>query len=608
MTDMERVGKRIASLRRERGFTGEGLAERLNVSPQAVSKWENARCLPETAILPELAQALACSIDSLLLPRELFILEAVYTDGQTHIPVTRFVDDMVRGNRLNIYVNAQFVGEFPESDRLRLLTVKFQTPEGIFYSCAAQNENLTLDQESGRLTGDNGGAAESFRIIGAWYGNEKSFVSVMGKLEHYAYFKWDGIPVNHETFPSNPASDDTEYLTVVYLNREGIHAISCPENRTLYYGKNRTWLQLRDQSKCILKGIDRLSWGQGRDCPWAGALCAALEYMGEKYAYHQIMGMSGACYRVCFTDVWDYSCTDALVSFDFVTPLERAIGFSLRMVERLEKEGRRAERLAIMEDIRNGRPVLAINLRVAPEWGVITGYTEDGGRFLCRTYFDQEIFDELEREECQDQKGKREVFEENEGYLYSDFWPFLITHFGERSPGPEPMEILKASLGALVSSFQAEESRGYHQGKEAYEAWMDALSRECSFDLDNDRENALRRLDVNDSMLCQLVDARKAAERWLTENLPLVEGRRREELARMAQNCRAICDTISAFQDRVQSLSSCGIVSDTVRVRGVSTEELHREQIAVLEKALALDEESCHLAQSILSEQDEGAV
>ena len=46
MIDLERVGKRIAFLRKERKLTGEALAELLEVSPQAVSKWENARCLP----------------------------------------------------------------------------------------------------------------------------------------------------------------------------------------------------------------------------------------------------------------------------------------------------------------------------------------------------------------------------------------------------------------------------------------------------------------------------------------------------------------------------------------------------------------------------------
>ena len=37
----ESIGTRIARLRRARGFTQEELAERLSVTAQAVSKWEN---------------------------------------------------------------------------------------------------------------------------------------------------------------------------------------------------------------------------------------------------------------------------------------------------------------------------------------------------------------------------------------------------------------------------------------------------------------------------------------------------------------------------------------------------------------------------------------
>jgi transcriptional regulator with XRE-family HTH domain len=43
--DAEKIGKQIAALRKERGFTQEGLAETLGISPQAVSKWENGRAL-----------------------------------------------------------------------------------------------------------------------------------------------------------------------------------------------------------------------------------------------------------------------------------------------------------------------------------------------------------------------------------------------------------------------------------------------------------------------------------------------------------------------------------------------------------------------------------
>lgn len=628
MMELEKVARRIASLRRERGYTGEALAERLQVSPQAVSKWENARCLPETAILPALADALDCSIDSLLCPRELFILEAVYTDGQTQVSVTRYLDNLVRDNGLDIYVNTAFIGASMESDRLKVLTVKFQTPEGVGFAYALQNENLVLDRKSTGFAADR-----AFRIVGAYYGNEKEYSSAMQKMEHYEYFKWDSIPVNHEAFPSSTASDDTEYLTLIYLNAEGIHVISCPENDTIYYGNHGTQLLLRDRSQCILEDIKRLSWENGREgmeCPWAGALQASLAYMGEPYTYEQIMGMSGACYRICFVDVWDYSCTDALVTFDYATPLYEAIGYGFRVVERLEKQERKAERQAIMEDIRRSRPVLAINLRVAAEWGIITGYVDNGSRFLCRTYFDQEVFDALEGGDgqgqmdsqgqtiCREQgkaqaetdsqelptnqmsEDKKIVFEENKGYLFSDFWPFLILHFGEKGEPKPPAEILKTSLATLVASFQGEECRGYHQGKDAYRAWIDGLSREEDFRLADDRENVMRRLTVNDDMLGTLIDARFAAAAWLRENLSVIPQTGRECLAKIAENCQTIAEELSAFQHRIGYASGCEIAYNTIKAAGASTSALRKEQIALLERALVLEEESCRLAGLLL--------
>lgn len=81
--------------------------------------------------------------------------------------------------------------------------------------------------------------------------------------------------------------------------------------------------------------------------------------------------------------------------------------------------------------------MLAINLRVAPKWGIITGYVENGTRFLCRTYFDRAVFDALEQEDCQDPEKRRMVFEDNEGYLFSDNWPFLILHLWIRGLSEE---------------------------------------------------------------------------------------------------------------------------------------------------------------------------
>ena len=60
------LGKRIAMLRRQRGLKQEDLANALNVSPQAVSKWENDQTCPDISLLPRLAQLLGVSVDELL--------------------------------------------------------------------------------------------------------------------------------------------------------------------------------------------------------------------------------------------------------------------------------------------------------------------------------------------------------------------------------------------------------------------------------------------------------------------------------------------------------------------------------------------------------------
>lgn len=42
-------GEKLFSLRKEKGLSQEALAEQLNTSRQAVSKWENNQGYPETA-------------------------------------------------------------------------------------------------------------------------------------------------------------------------------------------------------------------------------------------------------------------------------------------------------------------------------------------------------------------------------------------------------------------------------------------------------------------------------------------------------------------------------------------------------------------------------
>lgn len=61
-----KLHEKILSLRRKAGLTQEKLGTMLNVSPQAVSKWENEESLPDVVLIPALCAALHVSADELL--------------------------------------------------------------------------------------------------------------------------------------------------------------------------------------------------------------------------------------------------------------------------------------------------------------------------------------------------------------------------------------------------------------------------------------------------------------------------------------------------------------------------------------------------------------
>ena len=64
---MEQIyfGEKIAAYRKELGLTQEGLAQRLGVTNQAVSKWESDQCCPDIMLLPALADVFHITLDEL---------------------------------------------------------------------------------------------------------------------------------------------------------------------------------------------------------------------------------------------------------------------------------------------------------------------------------------------------------------------------------------------------------------------------------------------------------------------------------------------------------------------------------------------------------------
>lgn len=66
MTTNETLGARLQRMRKQKNLTQDEVAERLNVSPQAVSKWENDQSCPDIMLLPQIARLYETTTDILL--------------------------------------------------------------------------------------------------------------------------------------------------------------------------------------------------------------------------------------------------------------------------------------------------------------------------------------------------------------------------------------------------------------------------------------------------------------------------------------------------------------------------------------------------------------
>ena len=93
------LGERISTLRRQKELTQESLAKELNVSAQAVSKWENDQTCPDISLLPELARILGVTVDELL-------------SGKTDMPEVRMTkpDEEKKSRRFDTAHNSRLSG------------------------------------------------------------------------------------------------------------------------------------------------------------------------------------------------------------------------------------------------------------------------------------------------------------------------------------------------------------------------------------------------------------------------------------------------------------------------------------------------------------------
>ena len=76
--NQEKIGKFIAEKRKENKLTQEQLAEQLNISKNAVSKWERGINLPDVSIMQDLCKILNITLNELFIGEK--ILDEKYKE------------------------------------------------------------------------------------------------------------------------------------------------------------------------------------------------------------------------------------------------------------------------------------------------------------------------------------------------------------------------------------------------------------------------------------------------------------------------------------------------------------------------------------------------
>ena len=206
MIDNINVGNQILLLRKRNGFTQEELAEKLGLSAQAISKWENGHTLPETAVLPLLAKFLNSSIDSILTPviiKEGSVIpfgkyqwRVLKIDGNSALIMTEgviehrpyheeFTQITWEHCDLRKYLSKQFYDTFDPVDRARILETKITDCDNPWYSTKWGNSTvdrifLLSTTEVLQYFGDSGDVKNNKR----WYYNDNDEL-VLSDAEHW---------------------------------------------------------------------------------------------------------------------------------------------------------------------------------------------------------------------------------------------------------------------------------------------------------------------------------------------------------------------------------------------------------------------------------------
>ena len=278
----------------------------------------------------------------------------------------------------------------------------------------------------------------------------------------------------------------------------------------------------RQGGRVWIEGVPELRWGQPCGCTFAGAMSAALSVTSRPVSYHDIMGYAGLAFRVRWYrrfDQPDWCPSSPVGEFDDeIRMVSRIVGWPMH----LESEMGKAENdphmerfaTAIKESIDAGLPVVGYpdkDLNVAVAYGYEE--TDSDAVFLWNAYNRSEL----------------RVSAKKVGP-----WLLFLT---DRVQPLEPMTALRKALTtpnwrrSRMNANRPNQDASYLYGRGAIEQWRKDIGQADEFS----PEQRSKLFFVSYWCFDSLIDARRAASRFLNEQAGKMDDEARSALAETAR-------------------------------------------------------------------------
>jgi hypothetical protein len=240
--------------------------------------------------------------------------------------------------------------------------------------------------------------------------------------------------------------------------------------------------------KVYIEGLPLLEWGKNNDISFIKSAQLVFNALGENYSYEYLMGISAAAFKFQFHPKCCASAGDITTGFDTANVLFKSVGYHYELITINDNsfEDIRALYKKIKQHINSGIPIIAINLKKHPDWGIITGYLKTKPGILCRTYFDHAA-----------------------DYSLAEHAPWLSYFPGNRKKPLDRELFFRKALETAVQMATTEAFGDYKSGFAAFKKWILNLKEQAQ------SEKLFKEYEVNLLLFCNLLDCRQAAFKFL---------------------------------------------------------------------------------------------